>query len=466
MLRTTAPHRPPAVTRPGRQPTRGLLTALSHRADQHRPQREPDRRRAGRRRAGRRRAGRRRLRARDDPLAAGRGTLGRPNRPAHDHRARALRMRRRTAGDRGLRVAHLGGRRGCAARAGLRALRAPSQAIIGESGPEQHRVRAFSLFSAALAAGAMGAGLLAALLGRWDLRRLFATDAATCLACALLIRLALPRDRPEPPGEGQDDTAVRPLRDRALLSVLATGTAYALITNRRCTLPLALARQGLPAADAGLSFTAAAATTVLAQPLIRCPMRDPAHHARRTRPRPSLPGRGADRLRPHPHPAGAARLGRHEEPRRSPGHGPHPRARHRPRATRRKRPLPGHLRYRLGDRLDAHTRPRHPAARPRGDDRTVVGNGRALPTARRTAPSGDTGAGPVTATSRVKGAQVDQASGCTQPATLTNTGQDAGCATSRSHPESTPEGLPEPTTTVRKGVAARAPEVPKRGEQK
>ncbi|MCD9145436.1 hypothetical protein [Streptomyces albireticuli] len=60
-------------------------------------------------------------------------------------------------------------------------------------------MRAFILFSAALAAGGMGAGLLAALLGRWDLRRLFVADAATCLACALLIRLALPHDRPAPP---------------------------------------------------------------------------------------------------------------------------------------------------------------------------------------------------------------------------------------------------------------------------
>lgn len=79
----------------------------------------------------------------------------------------------------------------------------PSQAIIGESVPEQQRVRAFSLFSAALAAGAMGAGLLAALLGRWDLRWLFVTDAATCLACALLIHLALPataRHRPQRTG--------------------------------------------------------------------------------------------------------------------------------------------------------------------------------------------------------------------------------------------------------------------------
>nr|WSX75006.1 MFS transporter [Streptomyces sp. NBC_00899] len=146
----------------------------------------------------------------------------------------------------------------------------PSQALIGESVPERQRVRAFSLFSAALAAGGMGAGLLASLLGRWDLRWLFVTDAATCLACALLIRLALPCDRPAPLGTDRAGAAVRPLRDRALLTVLATGTAYALINQQTVmTLPLALTRQGLPAADAGLLFTATAATTVLAQPLIR-----------------------------------------------------------------------------------------------------------------------------------------------------------------------------------------------------
>ncbi|MFD8600215.1 MFS transporter [Kitasatospora sp. NPDC059646] len=146
----------------------------------------------------------------------------------------------------------------------------PSQAIIGESVPARQRVRAFSLFSAALAAGGMGAGLLAALLGHRDLRWLFIADAATCLACALLIRLALPRDRPAPPGPAEGDDAVRPLRDRALLGLLATGTAYALVNQQTVmTLPLALARRGLPAADAGLLFTAAAATTVLAQPLVR-----------------------------------------------------------------------------------------------------------------------------------------------------------------------------------------------------
>ncbi|MBC3840895.1 MFS transporter [Streptacidiphilus sp. 4-A2] len=148
----------------------------------------------------------------------------------------------------------------------------PSQAIIGESVPERQRVRAFSLFSAALAAGGMGAGLLAALLGHWDLRWLFVADATSCTLCALIIGLVLPRDRPGPPEAGRVRLPVRPLRDRALLSILATGTAYALINQQTVmTLPLALARQGLPAADAGLLFTATAATTVLAQPLLRLP---------------------------------------------------------------------------------------------------------------------------------------------------------------------------------------------------
>ncbi|SEM00275.1 MFS transporter [Streptacidiphilus jiangxiensis] len=158
----------------------------------------------------------------------------------------------------------------------------PSQAIISESVPPSQRVRAFSLFSGALAAGAIGAGLLAALLGHWDLRLLFVADAGTCLLCALFVRLALPHDRPAtrapaspaptPRQDARPQQDVRPLRDRALRTLLATGSAYALVNQLTVmTLPLALARQGRPAADAGLLFTAAAAAAVLAQPLVRLP---------------------------------------------------------------------------------------------------------------------------------------------------------------------------------------------------
>ncbi|MEU6895591.1 MFS transporter [Streptomyces sp. NPDC046557] len=75
--------------------------------------------------------------------------------------------------------------------------------MIADAVAPGERVRAYGLLNAALAAGGTGAGLIAAALGRWDLRLLFVADALTCLACALILRLALPADRPRrpsPPG--------------------------------------------------------------------------------------------------------------------------------------------------------------------------------------------------------------------------------------------------------------------------
>ncbi|WP_063774143.1 MFS transporter [Streptacidiphilus rugosus] len=168
---------------------------------------------------------------------------------------------------------------GCAVLLGLafELYEPPSQAIISESVPPEQRVQAFSLFSAALAVGGMGAGLLAAVLGHWDLRWLFVADAGTCLACAVLVGLALPPDRrprrrvaPHGARKGAGRPPLRPLRDRSLVTMLLTGSAYALVNQQTVmSLPLALAHQGRPAADAGLLFTAAALTTVLAQPLVR-----------------------------------------------------------------------------------------------------------------------------------------------------------------------------------------------------
>lgn len=47
------------------------------------------------------------------------------------------------------------------------------------------------LLNAALAVAGMGAGLLAAGLGRWGLRWLFVVDTLTCLFCALTVHHAL-----------------------------------------------------------------------------------------------------------------------------------------------------------------------------------------------------------------------------------------------------------------------------------
>ncbi|MEU3462846.1 MFS transporter [Streptomyces sp. NPDC006733] len=151
----------------------------------------------------------------------------------------------------------------------------PSQAMIADCVGPSDRVRAYSLLNAALAVGGMGAGLIASGLGRWDLRWLFVADALSCLACALIIRIALPGDPPRrrapsglrAPGGAAGGT---PWRDRTLLLLLAYGTVSALVYLQVVlALPLSLARRGMRPADAGVLFTASALTIVAAQPLLR-----------------------------------------------------------------------------------------------------------------------------------------------------------------------------------------------------
>ncbi|MBZ4321288.1 MFS transporter [Streptomyces sp. SCA2-4] len=151
----------------------------------------------------------------------------------------------------------------------------PSQAMIADAVGPADRVRAFGLLNAALAAGGMGAGLLAAALGRWGLRWLFVVDALTCLVCAVVVQLALPADHAsggdrarEPLEEGA--ARVRPWRDTALLLMLLSGTVFALVYSQLLmALPLALERRGLEPADAGLLLTVSAVTVVAAQPALR-----------------------------------------------------------------------------------------------------------------------------------------------------------------------------------------------------
>lgn len=145
----------------------------------------------------------------------------------------------------------------------------PSQAIIADVAGPELRVRAYSLLNAALAGAGMGAGLLAAGLGRWDLRWLFVADAVTCLACALLVRLALPADR-QPSPASEPTAGASPWRDRALVGLWLAGTLAALVYMAAITcLPLAMAARGLEPADAGLLGTVSALTIIAGQPLLR-----------------------------------------------------------------------------------------------------------------------------------------------------------------------------------------------------
>ncbi|MGW1765724.1 MFS transporter [Streptomyces sp. NPDC002073] len=148
----------------------------------------------------------------------------------------------------------------------------PSQALIADAVGPAERVRAYGLLNAALAVGGTGAGLLAATLGRWDLRWLFVADAFTCLLCALVLRIALPADHAGHPAArpGRRSGPVHPWRDRALRAVFLSGTLFAVVSLQiTMGLPLTLARRGLEPADAGLLFTASAVTVVACQPALR-----------------------------------------------------------------------------------------------------------------------------------------------------------------------------------------------------
>ncbi len=147
----------------------------------------------------------------------------------------------------------------------------PSQAMVADAVGPSDRERAYSLLNAALAAAGMGAGLLAAGLGRWDLRWLFVADALTCLVCAVLVHRVLPDDRsagtapPRPHPIGRS-----PWRDRALVAMFLVGTVFALVyLQLTFCLPLALTRTGLQPADAGLLLGVSALTMVAGQPLLR-----------------------------------------------------------------------------------------------------------------------------------------------------------------------------------------------------
>ena len=114
-----------------------------------------------------------------------------------------------------------------------------------------------------MAAAGMAAGLLAVVLAGVGLRWLFVVDAATCLACALLVRLALPRGTTAP-----TPSAGRAWRDPRLLAMLGAGTVFAVVYLQiTIALPLTLAARGLPVAWTGILLTVSAATVVLAQPL-------------------------------------------------------------------------------------------------------------------------------------------------------------------------------------------------------
>ncbi|HSZ99545.1 MAG TPA: MFS transporter [Streptosporangiaceae bacterium] len=155
----------------------------------------------------------------------------------------------------------------------------PSQAMIADATEPAQRTHAYALLTTALAAGNMGAGLIADAVGHSGLRWLFVLDAASCLACALIVRLALPagdrrpasKPQPTSPDEGPAvDVGVSPWRDPRLLAMTAAGTVFALVYMLILVgLPLSLSARGLNPANAGLVMATATLMLVVTRPMLR-----------------------------------------------------------------------------------------------------------------------------------------------------------------------------------------------------
>jgi MFS family permease len=138
----------------------------------------------------------------------------------------------------------------------------PSQALLADLTAPHQRSSAYAALGAAIAAAGVVTGLLAALLAGAGLRWLFVADAATCLACATLVRVRLPAGRVRP---GPQESRRSPWRDPRLRLMLATGTGFATVyMTMMCGVPLALHHDGLAAGWAGVLMMLSAATVILA----------------------------------------------------------------------------------------------------------------------------------------------------------------------------------------------------------
>jgi len=139
----------------------------------------------------------------------------------------------------------------------------PSQALLAEVTAPEARVAAYSALGAAIAAAGVLAGVLAALLAGVGVRWLFVADAATCLACAMVVRYGLPAG---PPARDHAGPAANPWRDRRLLAMLASGTAFAVVYLVMLGgLPLALRSGGVSLGWSGALLAVGAVTVVAGQ---------------------------------------------------------------------------------------------------------------------------------------------------------------------------------------------------------
>lgn len=142
-----------------------------------------------------------------------------------------------------------------------------SQGLIADVTPDHLLPAAYGLLAVTLAAAGLAAGLVAAAVGRLGLSWLFAIDAVTALACAVLVATAMPAT---PRHTRDTSTRVRPWADRRLLALMTTGTVFATVYMAiPMAMPIALTTAGRDPSEAGLLAALGALVIMAAQPLLR-----------------------------------------------------------------------------------------------------------------------------------------------------------------------------------------------------
>jgi MFS family permease len=149
--------------------------------------------------------------------------------------------------------------------------RPASQALIADVVPPERRPYAFSLIFWAVNLGFAFAGAMGGFLAQRGYWLLFALDAATCAAYAVVVLVGIRHDPPRPVRDPADDgpepgfgTA---LRDRTFILLVGCWCLQAIAYFQSfLTLPLAVTDQGLPPSAYGLVAAANGLVIIAVQP--------------------------------------------------------------------------------------------------------------------------------------------------------------------------------------------------------
>ncbi|MDP3237307.1 MAG: MFS transporter [Myxococcales bacterium] len=146
--------------------------------------------------------------------------------------------------------------------------RPASQALVADLVAPEFRVKAFGTQYWAINLGFAFAALVGGFVARSGFSVLFLADAATTLACAVIVYLGVPETRPERT-PGQAGSLITPFFDRAFVPFLLLSYVTAFVFMQHLTsLPKDMTDKGLGPEAFGMALAANGVLIVLLQPLV------------------------------------------------------------------------------------------------------------------------------------------------------------------------------------------------------